>query len=83
MLFRSGVTPTLTQSYSAGLDVWVPQLDDSCSSSALTNTLIQSTSIPVIIRVRKKGIIPFEIEGTIGSNGLSQAAIRQTDGIVT
>ena len=79
----SGVTPTLTQSYSAGLDVWVPQLDDACSSSALTNTLIQSTSIPVIIRVRKKGIIPFEIEGTIGSNGLSQAAIRQTDGIVT
>lgn len=45
------------------------------------------TDIPVIIRVRNGGSVdpiqPFEIENTVGSGGLVQAAIRTPDTIAT
>ena len=45
-------------------------------------TLTYSADIPVLIRVRQKGILPFEVESMITSTGLSVAAIRTTDNIV-
>jgi hypothetical protein len=45
------------------------------------------TDIPVIVRVRNGGSVdpiqPFEIENTVGSGGLVQAAIRTPDTIAT
>jgi hypothetical protein len=76
-------TVTLTQSYSAGTDAFVPIIDEQASSTSVSNTLIYSSDIPVIIRVRKKGILPFESSGTITSTGLTVSAIRTTDSIVT
>lgn len=49
-----------------------------------TTTVIQSTSIPVMVRVRQgRVILPFVVGNSIGSNGMSQAAIRNPDTIAT
>jgi len=77
----SGVT---TLSAYTNVDyAYVPIIDESVSATSTYKTVVQSTDIPVLIRVRKKGIQPFEIEGTVASNGLSIAAIRTTDSIVS
>jgi hypothetical protein len=73
----------LSRTYNASEDVWIGLILDEATSSELSNTLIYSADIPVVIRVRKKGILPFQIAGVVGTNGLSQAAIRTTDTIVT
>jgi hypothetical protein len=73
----------LGRTYNSVEDVWVPLLDLEADSTSENNSLIYSADIPVRIRVRKKGIIPFEIDGTVSSTGLSQAAIRTTDTIVS
>jgi len=68
--------------------VYVPVIDEACSSGSIQNTLVQTVTLYVRTRVRKYGgpapnsIIPFEIDGEIGSNGLSVPAIRTIDGIV-
>lgn len=80
----SGVTPDPTGTAIAGTDaVFVPYIDAQASGTSINNSLIYASDIPVRARVRKKGILPFEIDGTIGSTGYSQAAIRTTDSIVT
>jgi len=64
---------------------YIPIIDAQVGTGSVSvaNTLVQSTSIPVVVRVRQKGILPFEIEGTVSSTGLSLAAIRTNDSIVT
>lgn len=82
----SGVTPDPTGGTPftpvSGDPIFAPLIDAQASSTSIYNTLIYNASIPVLVRVRKKGIIPFEVENTVGSNGMAQAAIRTTDGIV-
>ena len=73
----------LGRTYNSSENVWVPLIDIETVSDRENNSLIYSADIPVRIRVRKKGIIPFEIDGTVSSTGLSQAAIRTTDTIVS
>lgn len=79
----TGVSPVLSQNYSPGVSVYAPLLDKVAASAAESNTLTYSADIPVLTRVRKKGILPFEVEGTVTSAGLTVTAIRTTDGIVT
>lgn len=74
---------SLSRMYYGGDTVYVPIVDFQATSTTAANTLIQSTTIPVLVRVRKKGIIPFEVESSVGATGMSVAAIRTTDGIVT
>ena len=76
----SGVTPDPS---AVNGDCFVPLLDAEATSSNLNNSLIYSSDIPVIVRVRRYGILPFEIEGLVTSSGLSQAAIRTIDNIVS
>jgi hypothetical protein len=82
----SGVSPDPTGGTPftpvSGDPIYAPLIDAQAGSTSVYNTLIYSSSIPVLVRVRKKGIIPFEVENSVGSNGMSQAAIRTTDGIV-
>jgi len=78
----TGVSPVLSQTYSTGVNVYAPLIDKQASSTSVSNTLTQSASIPVLTRVRKKGILPFEVEGSVGSSGLTVTAIRTLDGIV-
>jgi len=73
---------TLTQNYTGGDDCFVPFIDlVAVAAGTVGTTIIQSTPIPVIIRVRNATalIVPFETTGTIGPNGLSVGAIRQSD----
>jgi len=79
----SGVSPVLIRTYNNADTVYVPILDKQAASTSEYNTLVYSADIPVLVRVRKYGILPFEIEGTVGSTGLTQAAIRTVDSIVT
>jgi hypothetical protein len=79
----TGVSPTLAQTYSTGINVYAPLLDKQAALSSESNSLIYAADIPVITRVRKKGILPFEVEGTVTAAGLTVTAIRTTDLVVT
>ncbi len=58
-------------------------IDEAAAATTAQTTLIYSADIPVLVRVRRKGILPFEVESTITANGLSVAAIRTVDAIVS
>lgn len=58
-------------------------IDEATASTLSQTTMIYSADIPVLVRVRRYGILPFEVESTITSTGMSVAAIRTTDSIVS
>jgi len=66
----------------AGQPAYVPLIEAQAAGSSVSATIIYSTDIPLLARVRKKGILPFEVEGTFGSSGATVTAIRTTDTIV-
>ncbi len=75
-------TTTSDDAYAPFVDGQVP-----AATTEISNTLVQSTNIPILVRVRKYGgagasILPFEIESLIESTGKSIAAIRKADSIV-
>ena len=75
---------TLSANYAEDTGVYVPIIDEETSATTASNTLTYGPAdIPVLVRVRRIGIIPFEVEGSITSTGLTVAAIRTTDNIVT
>jgi len=79
---------TLGVACSSADKVYVPIIDEAASDISIQNTLIQVATLYIRTRVRKYGgagasIIPFEIDGAVGSNGVSVPAIRTPDGIVT
>jgi len=82
-ILKSGVT--LSQDYTEGQYVYVPIIDKTVPSgqTEVYNTLVYSQDIPVIVRVRQKGYLPFEVETTITSVGLTVSAIRSVDYVVT
>lgn len=73
---------TLTTNYAEDTEVYVPLIDAQAAATIAQTTLIYAADIPVLVRVRKKGILPFEVEGTVVATGLTVAAIRTVDGIV-
>lgn len=64
---------------------------DDDNPASMSNTLIKGVGadIPVLVRVRRGSsgisnkILPFEIAQSVGQTGMSQAAIRTLDSIVT
>jgi hypothetical protein len=73
---------TLVQTYDIADNVWVPFIDTVASATSVSTTIIQTANIPVRVVVRNAGtILPFETDNTIGSAGMSQAAIRNPDAI--
>lgn len=61
---------------------YVPLIDTVAVGTTVTAPDITYLSdFDVIARVRKKGILPFENTGTVGSGGLTISAIRTTDSI--
>lgn len=74
---------TLSQDYSEDDPIYVPFIDAQATGTSVSTTLIYASDVPVLVRVRKYGIQPFEVETTIVSTGLSVAAIRTTDPIVS
>ena len=82
-ILESGVT--LTQDYTEGQYLYVPLLDKTVPTgeTSVSNTLVYSADIPVIVRVRQKGYLPYELTTTVPSVGLTVTAIRTTDTVVT
>jgi len=74
---------TLSKSYAEDTDVYVPLIDKEATTTSVNTTLIYSADIPVLVRVRKYGILPFEAPATVASTGMNVNAIRTTDGIVS
>ena len=75
----------LRQTYDGSDTVYVPFLDQkNTAGSDESTTIIQSSTIPVVVKVRQgKVILPFTVGQTISSAGMSQAAIRTLDTIAT
>lgn len=75
----------IIENYTTSDKVYVPVIDSFVSSgSSLSNNLIYSADIPVLVRVRQyKSILPFEQSTTVGSTGLSVSTIRSADSIAT
>lgn len=71
----------LAQTYTG--DLYVPFIDETATGAVASTTVQYLADIPVLIRVRKKGIQPFEVESLVTSSGLSVAAIRTPDNVVT
>jgi len=75
----------LVTSYASGTDkLYVPIIDAQASGSSLINTLIYSTDISVLVRVRQyKILLPFEQASVIGATGLNISTIRSADPIAS
>ncbi len=58
-------------------------IDELAASTVAQTTLTYSVDIPTLVRVRRYGILPFEVESTVTSTGMSVAAIRANDPIVS
>jgi len=72
----------LVRTYDGTANVYVPFLDDKATATEVTTTIVQTTGIDVVVRVRQgRVILPFQTGNSIGSTGMSQAAIRTLDTI--
>ena len=58
-------------------------IDEVAAATVSQTTLIYSADVHVLVVVRKKGILPFLVPSTVTSTGMSVAAIRTVDGIVS
>ena len=72
----------LGSNLTASENVYVPLIESQAASTSVSTNIIYVSNIPLLARVRKKGILPFEVEGTFSSTGASLTAIRTTDTIV-
>jgi len=61
----------------------VDEVVDSGVGVEASNSLIYDTDIPILVRVRVKGIKPFSQYSTVTSSGRSVAAIRTSDDVVS
>ena len=76
-------SPGPSAGYTGGEDAFATLIDwEVTASGATSNVLIQSSVLPVVIRVRRIGIIPFETNSSVGAAGMTVGAIRVTDTIV-
>lgn len=63
-------------------NVFVVFIEQQAAGASVSRTVQYVTDIPLLVRVRRKGILPFETPATFGSTGVSVAAIRTADTIV-
>jgi hypothetical protein len=81
---------TSSTNLTAGDNAFVVFIEEEATSSSVTNTIIYDTSdtsddgpnFPLLARVRRKGILPFEVTTNFSSSGASISAIRTFDSIV-
>lgn len=69
--------------YVGGEDVYVPLIDEQATSTSVSTSITYDANIPVLVRVRAYGILPFEVETTVTSSGLAVSAIRTEDTVVS
>lgn len=73
----------LDRTYDDGDTAYVPLLDLEADATTEEVEVLFDANRFVMIRIRKKGIIPFQTSGTFIISGLIVAAIRTVDGIVS
>lgn len=74
----------LPVAYVAADTLYVPFIDETAASTSVSKTVLYAgASKDALVRVRKKGILPFETPSSVTSTGMSVAANRTTDSIVT
>jgi len=78
----TGLSPVTAYAYDTADDLYVPYIDKTAGSDTELATIKIVAVRYVLIRVRKKGIIPFEAPNSITATGMTQAAIRTPDAIV-
>ena len=66
----------------AAEDAFVPLIEEQAAGASVATNIEFLSNIPLLARVRKKGILPFEVEGSFTSSGATITAIRTTDTIV-
>ena len=76
------LSSTLSTTYSGDDTVYVPYIDTESVGTSISVSLTYAGDTYVVTSVRKKGIIPFTVPGTIESTGLTVTAIRTQDTIV-
>ena len=64
-------------------DVYVPFVNQVATGTSVSNTYIYSAAVEGRFVFRLKGFKPFSSDQQIGSNGLSVAAVRTADAVVT
>lgn len=77
--YISGVT---MKQYLSSDKAYVPYMDVLADTTTESVQVVYFANRYVVVRVRRYGIIPFEIKQEFTTTGMSQAAIRQTDSIV-
>jgi len=73
---------TLPETYDGSDTAYVPFIDAEATGTEIEVVVTYVSVRNILIRVRKKGIIPFEIASTFESTGRTAAAIRTNDTIV-
>ena len=73
----------LDRNYAGTDSAYVPFIDETATSTSVSKTVLFASARDVVVRVRKKGIIPFEATGSVSASGLSVVASRVTDSIVS
>jgi len=73
---------TLSETLTQGDDAFVALIEEQASGTSVSNTIQYVADINLLVRVRVKGILPFETTSTFGSGGASIGAVRTTDSIV-
>jgi hypothetical protein len=76
------IVSSLGADLDSAVNVFVPLIETQATGSTKSVNIKYVADIPLLARVRKKGILPFEVEGTFGSAGATVTAIRTTDTIV-
>jgi len=63
-------------------DAFVVFIEQASGGASTSNSVIYVSDAPLIIKVRRKGILPFQTTSTFGSTGASVGAVRTTDSVV-
>ncbi len=84
LVLATGVftTSAVPNDYDSGNDAYVPLIQEQSTSTSVSQNLIYAADIPLLGRVRIRGILPFEVEGTFTATGATITAIRTSDTIV-
>lgn len=77
----TGVSPVLS---GANLDpLYQPYVDDVAAGATMSKSFVYVGDFDIMVRARKKGIVPFQNTATVTTSGASVGVIRQTDSIVS
>jgi hypothetical protein len=75
---------TLPVNYGSSDKVYVPYIDETATSTSISKSVTYVSNRFVTTQVRRKGIIPFNVNNiTLDSTGYTATAVRTTDSIVT